>query len=273
MAALLPTDLLGLAAVWIAGVGAAMVLKLSSSIDDVVWLAPFLTSNSSKAAKLHNSAIYIGVCLTQTFVAMALAYSGDSLVGLLTHNAKNAWTSQKILTVGAGTLLAAYSVKLAYEYFTEGEGDGDCEGSEDKYTKIRDEDAGREEDEGKSMPPSLMKSISGVSLESLEDGGRPLPLDIDGAKDELGQTQRLFVIAFLGSLDDLTLFVPMLVGKSFDLAQLVLGSFAAAFVIVCLCLFLGLCKPIADCLSRIPLAAIVASFAVFLLFKGFLSTE
>ena len=30
---------------------------------------------------------------------------------------------------------------------------------------------------------------------------------------EVAQTQTLFVIAFIGSLDDLTLFVPMLVGK------------------------------------------------------------
>ena len=31
--------------------------------------------------------------------------------------------------------------------------------------------------------------------------------------EESAQTQTLFVIAFIGSLDDLTLFVPMLVGK------------------------------------------------------------
>jgi len=69
---------------WFAGVGAAISIKLSSSIDDVVWLAPFLTNNTSSVARLHNAGIYISVCLTQTVVAMAIAYSGDSLVGLLT---------------------------------------------------------------------------------------------------------------------------------------------------------------------------------------------
>merc|ERR1711988_309196 len=81
---------------------------------------------------------------------------------------------------------------------------------------------------------------------------------------------QLFVIAFIGSVDDLTVFVPMLVGKAFDLVQLMLGAFIAASAIVLICLFVGLCKPIADCLSAVPLALIVAIFSAVLLTKGFM---
>merc|ERR1712216_644982 len=81
--------------------------------------------------------------------------------------------------------------------------------------------------------------------------------------------QTLCVIAFIGSLDDLTLFVPMLVGKGFDPLQLMIGAFVAASTIVTLCLFIGLCKPVADCLAKIPLALIVAAFSMILLTKGF----
>mmetsp|Transcript_143137 Transcript_143137/g.457429 ORF Transcript_143137/g.457429 Transcript_143137/m.457429 type:complete len:251 (+) Transcript_143137:108-860(+) len=244
---------------WFAGFGAAVSIKLSSSIDDVVWLAPFLTSNQSQTARMQNAAIYIGVCLTQTVVAMAIAYSGDTVVGLVTRNSDKAWSTDKILTVFAGSIMAIYSVKLAYDYYQEmnEEGDGDSQGS--NYDEASLEDGGemkpekvplsaREEDPHEVQPQKSSKSCD--------------------ARKGNDRSQTLFVIAFLGSVDDLTLFVPMLVGKGFDVVQLVLGGFVAASAIVTLCIFLGLCKPVADCLSKIPLAAIVISFATALLIKG-----
>merc|ERR1719424_1296679 len=91
--------------------------------------------------------------------------------------------------------------------------------------------------------------------------------DLDKADKERSQT--LFVIAFIGSVDDLTLFVPMLVGKGFDFVQLMLGAFIATVLILSFCICIGMCKPIADCLSKIPLAAIVIVFATVLLVRGF----
>jgi len=248
---------------WFAGVGAAVSIKLSSSIDDVVWLAPFLTNNESPAARMHNAAIYISVCLTQTVVAMAIAYSGDSLVSLLTRGAKDAWSTDKILTVFAGSMLAIYSVKLAYEYFTdEGDenegGDGEAESSEEvASSSLCDEES--QEKELALMAPD----------EDSPDEQHTKPLTRQRSSEDSKRSQTLFIIAFLGSVDDLTLFVPMLVGKGFDIVQLVIGGLIAASAIVLLCIFLGLCKPVADCLSKVPLAAIVIVFAVVLLTKGF----
>merc|ERR1711959_322108 len=89
----------------------------------------------------------------------------------------------------------------------------------------------------------------------------------NGQSADKKRQQTLFVIAFLGSIDDLTLFVPMLVGKGFDWLQLISGAIVAASTIVMICLFIGLCKPVANCLSNIPLALIVAVFASSLLVK------
>merc|ERR1711937_1050786 len=77
--------------------------------------------------------------------------------------------------------------------------------------------------------------------------------------------QALLVMAFIGSTDDLTLYVPMLVGKGFGLVELISGSLCATCVIIALCLSLGSCKLMADFLSNIPLAPIVIVFAVILL--------
>mmetsp|Transcript_95445 Transcript_95445/g.239217 ORF Transcript_95445/g.239217 Transcript_95445/m.239217 type:complete len:248 (-) Transcript_95445:157-900(-) len=241
---------------WLAGVGAAVSIKLSSSIDDVVWLAPFLTNNSSSVAKLHNAAIYISVCLTQTIVAMAIAYSGDSLVGMLTKNAKDAWSTDKILTVVAGSMLAVYSVKLTYEYIQEMGEEG--ESSEE----VTAESLGDEEAQEKELAFIVGGQDGEEELATKDCNVR------QQKKEESSRTQALFIIAFLGSVDDLTLFVPMLVGKGFDMVQLVIGGLVAASAIVLLCVFVGLCKPVADCLSKVPLAAIVVVFAITLLVKG-----
>lgn len=254
------------AMMWLAGVGAAISMKLTSSIDDVVWLAPFLTHNESSAAKATNTAIYIAVCLTQTVVAMVIAYSGDSLVSMLTRNSEDAWSSEKILTVSAGGLLALYSVKLGYDYFMEdGEGENDTE--EVKYNKVAVEEAAPHEDaEAQKVPLSQRGHTNDSAVDSTEESDAENQQKLHDSS----RTQTLFVIAFLGSVDDLTLFVPMLVGKGFDMIQLVVGGFIAASIIVALCVFVGLCKPIADCLSAVPLAAIVITFAVMLLVKGFM---
>mmetsp|Transcript_79329 Transcript_79329/g.137544 ORF Transcript_79329/g.137544 Transcript_79329/m.137544 type:complete len:289 (+) Transcript_79329:178-1044(+) len=274
---------------WFVGFGSAFGIKFSSSIDDVVWLAPFLTANSSVTVRLQNSIIYTSVCLVQTLVAMLIAYSGRKAVKALTGGNKDAWSTEKILTVGAGCLLAVYSVKLTYEYIQEMREGGDDDKEEEKngkdpesgtYTKV----AQGEEEAGDS-DSSEESSSAGCCGGGFFGGGeveltaRTVSTDVEVDSPEKAETEvdsadrarqrTLFVIAFIGSVDDLTLFVPMLVGKSFDLFQLMGGAFLAASTIVTICIFIGLCKPIADCLSKVPLALIVIIFATVLLIKGF----
>jgi len=325
---------------WLGGVGAAISIKLSSSIDDVVWLAPFLTSNVSNGQRVTNTAIYITVCLVQTAIALVIAYSGNKVVHYLTSGAKGIWTTEKILTVFACSLLAIYSVKLTYEYFTEEDEDST---EEDKNDANKYQKPSHQETEGDPNARQLSSRKRQVEIEHAVDleaggaprqtqgggppsarniqrgeteaaaGGVPPPVDIQGMKDngstgpggerrpsarlligslevepgnpqnatggaapaperrektEKNQSMTLFVIAFVGSVDDLTLFVPMLVGKGFDIVQLITGGFIAASTIVLLCIFLGLCKPVSDFLAKIPLALIVICFAIFLGIKA-----
>lgn len=249
---------------WCVGLGSAIMIKLSSSIDDVVWLAPFLTANSSVAARLSNSSIYIGVCLVQTVVAYVIAFAGSTAVKAFTQatGAGKSWTTEKILTVGAGCMLACYTVKLLHEYIQEMGEEGGEEGGE-----------GDQKERGEYAQVSTEPGAEGAGLEMAEMGENGKDPN-GGAKSEEepanAKSQTLFVIAFIGSVDDLTLFVPMLVGKSFDIVQLMVGAFTAASAIVLICIFLGMCKPIADCLEKIPLFLIVGIFSVCLLSKAFL---
>lgn len=263
---------------WVTGLVSAISIKLTSSIDDVVWLAPFLTQNVSPAVRVSNAVIYVVVCLIQTLVAMAIAYSGDAALAWLLKDQEGAWSSDKILTVGAGVLLVCYGIKLTIEYIQElQEGDGGEEGADgNKYDKVATTD---DPEANKDQRPLSARSREIEMADQLAPGQPAAPAAgasnaaeqalIDQEKKDYEKQQTLFVIAFIGSVDDLTLFVPMLVGKAFDLAQLMLGAFTAASTIVLLCIFIGLCKPIADCLSQVPLALIVGIFAAVLLTKGF----
>lgn len=272
---------------WFAGLGSAFLIKLTSSIDDVVWLAPFLTSNVNTSTQMSNLTIYITVCMIQTLVAMFLAYSGNSAVKWMLRDQKDAWSSDKILTVIAGGLLAIYAVKLTYEYCTESEEDeaaGEEPASNGTEMKEYAEVAQAEPDEngltfccskatGATTPPPTpggKKRQKSEPLADAETGAAEKPSEEPTKGSSQRGPSQLFIIAFIGSVDDLTVFVPMLVGKAFDLAQLMLGAFVAASAIVLICVFIGLCKPIADCLSSVPLALIVGIFASVLLTKAFM---
>jgi len=265
---------------WGSGMVMALGLKLSSSVDDVVWLAPFLTSNSSVASRVQNSVVYVGICLVQTVVAMCIAALGQSAVDKVLAGNKHAWSAEKLLTVGAGALMAIYSIKLLHEYIQEmneedeGKDNAACEDAPSA-------DFMGAEEGGKSKELELMESrnTGDQSLESGESVYQPLtqeiekPERVEENKKEQDRQQTLICIAFIGSVDDLTLFVPMLVGKEFDPVQLCMGAFIAASAIVAFCVFIGLCKPIADFLSKIPLFVVVIIFAIILLIKGLAFTD
>lgn len=257
------------------GLASAIGIKLTSSVDDVLWLAPFLTANVNPTVRLQNATVYIAVCLIQTVVAMVIAASGTEAVAWLTGGAKDAWSTDKILTVVAGVLLALYTVKLTYEYVSEMmEGGEEEEGSEAEGNEEETEEEGVIVEMELGLSANHKKGLEGndeiASQELLHSRKSSVGGEDDEAREitDKKRQQTLFVIAFIGSLDDLTLFVPMLVGKGFDMIQLLCGALIAASTIVIICLCLGRCKPVADCLGSIPLAAIVAAFATVLLVKG-----
>jgi len=153
--------------------------------------------------------------------AFVIATSGDTAVEYLMRNSKDAWSTEKILTVVAATILVVYSIKLTKEYIDEINEEPDAE----------EEAAKAQEDSDDEWAEALAEAEAEAGLVPTS---RPKKKDADDkqAEEEKERSQTLFVIAFVGSLDDLTLFVPMLVGKGFDMVQLISGGFVAAFLIV-----------------------------------------
>merc|ERR1711981_688866 len=86
--------------------------------------------------------------------------------------------------------------------------------------------------------------------------------------DAIYNWQALFFIAFMGSIDDCTLFVPMLVGNIFNPFECTLGSFIACAIVVASCIFVGIFKPVADCIMSVPLWLILFVFSVSLFVRA-----
>lgn len=303
---------------FLGGVAAAIVVKLASSIDDVLWLSAFLTPSFSKPERTKNAITYSLICLLQTGLAFILSQFGSSVIDdIMGGSDDQRMSTDRLLTLVSGGALFIYSIVLGVEYYQENfaeeykpvliattsssdaSDDGDRQRLEDGE---QDEQNATDNNDVEAAPELGMNgadaatygvdwnNASGEStLQSKdeEEGShnmKVVPLEIGEATDDeddheevgtdysVGEADKkprsLAIIAFLGSLDDLTLFVPMLVGKAFGIVELMVGAMLSAFFIVVLCICLTQCKAVASVLEKIPLVAIVATFSVILLTKG-----
>lgn len=242
-------------------------------------------------------------------LAYLICLSGDRLIDAIAANSKDAWSTEKIITVLAACFLVVYSVKLVYEHWQDDQPEdtlveaslAECAVVATPHPDEENPEAARTQgvaaagSDTDEVPPLGLgsKKINGQYQELTEvstseritprrqNSSRSLSLsvhtptvcdtqELKRTAEDCERAQALMVIAFIGSMDDLTLFVPMLAGKGFDIVQLILGGFSAASAILVFCMFVGLFQPVANCLRSIPLFAIVIAFAVTLLIKAFM---
>jgi cadmium resistance protein CadD (predicted permease) len=276
------------------GVSAAIVVKLTSSIDDVLWLSVFFTPKLSHRQRTQNALTYACICLLQTCLAFFISTFGQEVMESLLGKNEDLMSTDRILTLISGSALFVYSIVLAKEYHHENYGgeNGVEYSMVDNTSRVTGSSAdksGYRKEEPKEDGPDVKPNPQDVEL-----GNRVLPLEIEDGTDSDSsdslndsssdkdmkeqvedesprsdkESRSLAVIAFLGSLDDLALFVPMLVGKTFGIVALIIGAMISALAILFICLFLTKCKLVADTLEKIPLVAIVTGFCVVLLVKG-----
>ena len=273
-------------ATFCAGISAAIAVKLASSIDDVLWLSSFLTPHISKAARVQNAMTYIGVCLLQTCFAYVLSQFGSSVLdNMLGGSDSERMSTDRLLTLISGSALFLYSIVLGIDYYRENSDDSgelyknvDADNSIDSTGSFGGSEGGehvieldgpssyKDVESATQNPTNGMSALEiecVVEYEDEQDDGDPAD-----PPPRTKKSRSLAIIAFLGSLDDLTLFVPMLVGKAFGIFELIIGAMFATLFIVTICIFLTRCQMVADLLERIPLVAIVFAFSVILLFKG-----
>jgi len=261
----------------------AVGVKILSSLDDILWLSKFLSPDIDRSLRLRNAAVYGTVCILQTCIAYAISMGGEKAIDNLIYRVFGDLkiSTEKLLTIVSGLFLAVYALILGIAYFQE-EAQGTIsvnreESSEDNHKRkgnyeLDDQDHQSEEinDKDENGLNSAAKSFHIESESLLESEQHRF-----SENPALGKSQpsavSLFFISFMGSVDDLALFVPLLTGNVFLFSELVVGSMIAIIMIVVMCIFLTQNQFISNCLQKIPLFLIVLIFSTFILVKSFIS--
>lgn len=250
---------------------AAVCVKLISSVDDVLWLSAFLTPNFSSKTRVRNASVYACVCLLQTCLAFFISTGGEAALDKLVERyfGDHELSSDKLLMFISGTCLGVYAVVLGITYYHEEiVGDNNGERRNDvEYKNVNNEVDDTADDKENNW--TIEMSNHKVAYTKID-----LERDTDTCSSSLSEenaepkSPSLVAIAFLGSLDDLTLFVPLLAGKTFHFLELVSGAMVAVLIILCLCFCLVRCKFLSDIIQSIPIFVIVFIFSIILLLKG-----
>lgn len=104
----------GTAAMWVGLTAAAMLTKLTSSTDDIVWLFPFLSGRVRNRNMLfYMACMQFVVCLAWGFCA-----GGATLLALMVPK-DSSWPLAKILNLISAILLTLYTFKLLREWWVE----------------------------------------------------------------------------------------------------------------------------------------------------------
>eukprot|EP00656_Telonema_subtile_P005180 TRINITY_DN12354_c0_g1_i1.p1 TRINITY_DN12354_c0_g1~~TRINITY_DN12354_c0_g1_i1.p1 ORF type:complete len:228 (+),score=77.72 TRINITY_DN12354_c0_g1_i1:132-815(+) len=105
---------------WVVFCLLAVLTKLSSSVDDVAWLLPYI---NAKAAGL-NALLYVFLMECVVGLAIAAGIGGRQAMSSIVSE-DGYWNTERVLSLVSGCLLTVYAVYLFYDWWTELEDDDD----------------------------------------------------------------------------------------------------------------------------------------------------
>ena len=149
-----------------AGTAMFFVLKLTTSVDDVLWLSPFLAMADGEVAyKLHCGLLYTSICILVTMEALlikvAATYGFDALLQVLApkedgsdrigadeDDSEAYWTAPRLLCIVASICIAGFALKEWRDWKEEKDSDDNsCSsgGGEGKNKMIESGSSGDDE--------------------------------------------------------------------------------------------------------------------------------
>uniref|UniRef100_A0A7S4AIB4 Uncharacterized protein n=1 Tax=Pseudo-nitzschia australis TaxID=44445 RepID=A0A7S4AIB4_9STRA len=214
----------------------AFLLKLTTSLDDLLWLSPFLSLSPTFRSKLKHSVVYFVICV---FVTMLAFVFGTTLLSLTSRGGANShgyWNPERCLSVFSASVLCYIARNDFLEWKEENyqkSNNDELEGlletnKENGHTAIETKDIGQKINDTKLRSRSNA-SRSKSSLEhsfDLERGGLSTSFSDDGSDDEdsddeeirakieeASKSLRRFVtVCIMGTLDDMIVFSAFVAG-------------------------------------------------------------
>ena len=215
---------------WPVAVLAATVTKLSASVDDAVWLLPFVSGPSL----LTNGARAVQYIMTMCGVAAIGSWIGTTgaayTIGVLLDD--------RSIALLSGIALAAYACTLFRS-----------------WQRDRSEIAVRSQRDRRNTEASA------------HGAGLDLPPRIRPADRHIMQAsaRRLLSVSLLGAMDDLAVCISLLLGRTLSPPQLIVGVGAGSTLVTFFCLLTSRSSAMARRIRAVPLFAVVAAFAAYTL--------
>lgn len=273
---------------------AATVTKLANSIDDVVWLMPFISG--SRMTKIRHSTVYIGVLLTLTLLCGVLSQGFELLLeAILPEDSEDeGWGIQKIMAVSSGALLLLLASKFLYDWIQErlhpesdeevendsniennivvDGNDGDCR--EVKLEVATDSEKAVDCDctEVKLQidDPEKAPAASQIPEKGSPEEDSPEEERTGDNKDDGKVTLRKLVgIIIVGSLDDVCVQASMLISGTFLLWHMLIGVFCGCCIVLSICWGASMMQRLVQVMEKVPLWSIIGALGVWTLIEAF----
>jgi hypothetical protein len=249
----------------IQGLFEASLTVLVTTLEDCVWLIPFVAhasmAGSTRVAWIH-SFIFVGTFTACSTFACLLAYVLDrAIVGTMSG-------SEVVLETVGATLCWIFAAFFFYQSYRK---------------RLNRRTAGTLQDDGSppfstdpNAPEALVlrdeehPSYGTTDAPSLANPNGPSDLYAPDTTTVLHQHRNaqpwmIVSLTIIGSLDEISYFPAVIVGQIFTSAELIAGTIIASFLILVLVDVLQRrCRCCLETLDRIPLYAIIGLFAVLL---------
>lgn len=216
--------------VWQGLVGATLVVA-GTTIDDAVWLVPYVTSRKLfVSTRVCHGVIFVGTLELLALLCSLTAQAVYSVLG----------TREDWIFGGVGAILCWTIAVILY------------------VKKMLKKRRRHQQQEGATTHQPSSKGQYGAVAVTVDKEDEEEP-SISFSPWTVAS------LTFLGALDEISYFPALLVGGVFSSWQLCLGTLlAACLILIIITMFLSQCKPLIEWLDTIPLYGIVGAFAIVL---------
>jgi cadmium resistance protein CadD (predicted permease) len=214
------------------GVSYAAVAKMIASVDDVVFLLPFIINGNT-----WQMIIGYEMCMQLVVaVSIALAFGADSLVSKLVSGT-GFWNSRRVIDAASSCILLGFCCKLIYEdYFADSDDDeiesscGAAEKGEASAETTPNEEAATETKNAKARANTTASKYV---------------------------LSRLVIVSLCGSSDDVSIFTPMLASKLTSGYEVAIGVCISSTLVLLICSFSSQLGFVRDAVAKVPLSVII----------------
>jgi uncharacterized membrane protein YciS (DUF1049 family) len=238
---------------------AATGTVLVTTLDDCVWLVPFVAKpllgtqqDVVNTDSVHHDHAIIGILHGVLFAATLTAMA--AVVCISTALVASQWTVSEDALTGIGAILCWMIAAFLW-----------IRKILKKPRNKKKEQQQEQIQNGDNNPPPNVSSESDPLLAGI-------PNEEGVVTMTSFQPCMIVSLTILGSLDEISYYPSLILGRIFTPCELILGTCLAAVCMMSIVVVaLQPCKPCMECLDRIPLCAVVATFAILLTIEWILS--